>query len=46
MCINVHGQPYRVVLHRYRDENGKLIEVYSYVLGKVKGGIKPFKKEE
>jgi hypothetical protein len=35
MCINVAGQPYRVVLYRYRDKNGNPREIYTYVLGKV-----------
>jgi hypothetical protein len=34
MCIKVSGQPYRLVLQRYRAANGTLIEIYTYMLGK------------
>jgi hypothetical protein len=35
MCIQVPGQPFRLVLKRSYAENGTLMEIYTYVLGKV-----------
>jgi hypothetical protein len=34
MCVDIPGQPYRIVLGRQRARNGSLIETYTYGLGK------------
>jgi hypothetical protein len=35
MCVEIPGQPYRIVLDRQHARNGSMIETYTYALGKI-----------